>query len=69
MPNLPVSAITLITSSQRFPTSFMETLAGLPITSFRLASTQRRFDRSQERWVDGEANNEIAHCLVRRLDP
>ena len=29
---------------------------GLPITSFRLASSQRRFDRSQERWVDGETN-------------
>ena len=34
----------------------METVAGLPITSFRLASSQRRFDRSQERWVDGETN-------------
>ena len=29
---------------------------GLCITSFRLASTQRRFDRSKERWVDGETN-------------
>jgi single-strand DNA-binding protein len=29
---------------------------GLPITSFRLASSQRRFDRSQNRWVDGETN-------------
>ncbi|MCU1556324.1 MAG: single-stranded DNA-binding protein [Microbacteriaceae bacterium] len=29
---------------------------GLPITSFRLASTQRRFDRSQNGWVDGETN-------------
>jgi single-strand DNA-binding protein len=28
----------------------------LPITSFRLASTQRRFDRSQEKWIDGETN-------------
>ena len=32
------------------------TSEGLPITSFRLASTQRRFDRSQNRWVDGETN-------------
>lgn len=32
------------------------TSEGLPITSFRLASSQRRFDRSQERWVDGETN-------------
>ena len=32
------------------------TSEGLPITTFRLASTQRRFDRSQERWVDGDTN-------------
>lgn len=32
------------------------TSEGLPITSFRLASAQRRFDRSQERWIDGETN-------------
>ncbi|WP_339619962.1 single-stranded DNA-binding protein [uncultured Salinibacterium sp.] len=32
------------------------TSEGLPITSFRLASTQRRFDRSNQRWVDGETN-------------
>lgn len=29
---------------------------GLPITSFRLASTQRRFDRSKGGWVDGDTN-------------
>lgn len=29
---------------------------GLPITSFRLASTQRRFDRAQGRWSDGDTN-------------
>lgn len=29
---------------------------GLPITSFRLASTQRRFDRSNQRWIDGDTN-------------
>jgi single-strand DNA-binding protein len=29
---------------------------GLAITSFRLASTQRRFDRGQDKWVDGETN-------------
>ncbi|MEY4741849.1 MAG: hypothetical protein RL672_599, partial [Actinomycetota bacterium] len=26
---------------------------GLPITSFRLASSQRRFDRAQNKWIDG----------------
>lgn len=34
----------------------LTTAEGLAITSFRLASTQRRFDRSQERWVDGDTN-------------
>ena len=29
---------------------------GLPITSFRLASTQRRYDRREAKWVDGETN-------------
>lgn len=32
------------------------TSEGLAITSFRLASTQRRFDRSHNGWVDGETN-------------
>jgi len=32
------------------------TAEGLPITSFRLASTQRRFDRGSQRWIDGETN-------------
>ena len=29
---------------------------GLPITSFRLASSNRRFDRSLNKWVEGETN-------------
>ena len=29
---------------------------GLPITSFRLACSQRRFDRTQNKWLDGETN-------------
>jgi single-strand DNA-binding protein len=32
------------------------TSEGLAITSFRLASTQRRFDCAQEKWVDGDTN-------------
>jgi single-strand DNA-binding protein len=32
------------------------TQEGLAITSFRLASTQRRFDKAQDKWVDGETN-------------
>jgi single-strand DNA-binding protein len=30
--------------------------AGLAITSFRLASTVRRFDRAKNSWVDGDTN-------------
>jgi single-strand DNA-binding protein len=29
---------------------------GLAITSFRLASAQRRYDRVQQRWVDSDTN-------------
>ncbi|MGV8970486.1 MAG: single-stranded DNA-binding protein [Microbacteriaceae bacterium] len=32
------------------------TSEGLPITSFRLASHQRRFDRTHDKWVDGDTN-------------
>lgn len=32
------------------------TSEGLPITSFRLASNQRRFDRAHDKWVDGDTN-------------
>jgi len=32
------------------------TQSGLSITSFRLASTQRRYDRVKGEWLDGETN-------------
>lgn len=32
------------------------TTEGLTISSFRLASAQRRFDRSQEKWIDVDTN-------------
>jgi single-strand DNA-binding protein len=32
------------------------TNAGLAITSFRLASPQRRFDRAKGEWIDGDTN-------------
>ena len=34
----------------------IKTVAGLPITSFRLASTQRRYDRGAQKWIDAETN-------------
>ena len=38
------------------PPKHIVTNEGLQITSFRLASTQRRFDRAQEKWVDADTN-------------
>jgi single-strand DNA-binding protein len=32
------------------------TSEGLAITSFRLASSQRRYDRVQQSWIDGDTN-------------
>lgn len=32
------------------------TTEGLSITSFRLASSQRKFDRAENKWVNGETN-------------
>lgn len=29
---------------------------GLPITTFRLAASQRRFDRAQQRWIESDTN-------------
>ena len=34
----------------------LTTSEGLAITSFRLASSQRRFDRSQQKWIDADTN-------------
>lgn len=36
---------------------------GLPITSFRLASSNRRFDKTQNKWVEGETNWYTVTCF------
>ncbi|MDP9027989.1 MAG: single-stranded DNA-binding protein [Actinomycetota bacterium] len=36
---------------------------GLSITSFRLASTQRRYDRGAQKWIDGETNWYTVTCF------
>jgi single-strand DNA-binding protein len=36
---------------------------GLPITSFRLASTQRRYDRGTQKWIDAETNWYTVTCF------
>ncbi|MGV3712954.1 single-stranded DNA-binding protein [Pseudolysinimonas sp.] len=38
------------------PPKHIVTNEGLQITSFRLASTQRRFDRGEQKWVDADTN-------------
>lgn len=38
------------------PPKHIVTSEQLQITSFRLASTQRRFDRSEQKWVDADTN-------------
>lgn len=35
---------------------YLKTQEGLDIMSFRLASSQRRYDKKLNRWVDGETN-------------
>lgn len=38
----------------------LTTAEGLAITSFRLASNQRRFDKPTQNWVDGETKRKLA---------
>lgn len=35
---------------------YLQTQGGLVITSFRLASTRRRFDEDRKEWIDAETN-------------
>jgi single-strand DNA-binding protein len=52
----PLSDIITITGIVGTEARAVTTAEGLAITSFRLASTQRRFDKSQEKWIDCETN-------------
>lgn len=47
-----VSVTGLIATTPRH----LVTQEGLPITSFRLASAQRRFDKNQNKWIDADTN-------------
>lgn len=42
------------------------TTSGIPVVSFRVASTQRRYDKGEEKWVDG-ATNWFGVSVYRRL--
>jgi single-strand DNA-binding protein len=47
-----VTVVGLVATTPRH----LVTQDGLPITSFRLASSHRKFDRKENKWVDGETN-------------
>ncbi|MDH6578311.1 single-stranded DNA-binding protein [Kitasatospora sp. MAP5-34] len=36
--------------------SYAQTSAGVPVANFRMAATERRYDRSKGDWVDGDTN-------------
>ena len=38
------------------------TRSGEPVASFRVAATSRRFDRANERWVDGDTHYFSVSC-------
>ena len=59
-------AITL-TGLVATPPRHLVTSEGLPITSFRLASTQRRFDRPQQKWIDGDASRQLERITIQVL--
>jgi len=47
-----ITAVGLVATSPRH----LITQDGLPITSYRMACSARRYDRNQSKWVDGETN-------------
>lgn len=51
-----MSDIITLTGIVATPPRHLVTSAGLAITSFRLASRQRRFDRTRNTWVDADTN-------------
>lgn len=38
------------------PPHHVITSAGFPVTSFRLASTHRKYDKGEGKWIDGDTN-------------
>lgn len=58
MNNSTVQVIGNVATEIRFNT----TAEGIPVASFRLAATERRFDKSTARWVDGEVSWYTVSC-------
>lgn len=59
MSNDTITITGLVATSPRHIT----TGEGLTISSFRLASTHRRFDKDTEKWIDGETNWFTVTCF------
>jgi single-strand DNA-binding protein len=58
MNNSTIQAIGNVATEIRFNT----TPEGIPVASFRLAATERKFDRETSRWMDGEVNWYTVSC-------
>lgn len=58
MSNSSIQVIGNVASEIRFNS----TAEGIPVASFRLAATERKFDRTQSRWVDGDVNWYTVSC-------
>lgn len=58
MNNSTIQAIGNVATEIRVNT----TPEGIPVASFRLAATERKFDRETSRWVDGEVNWYTVSC-------
>lgn len=59
MSNDTITVTGLVATTPRLIT----TGEGLTISSFRLASTQRRYDKDTEKWIDGETNWFTVTCF------
>ena len=58
MNNSTIQAVGNVATEVRFNT----TPEGIPVASFRLAATERKFDRDSSRWIDGEVNWYTVSC-------
>jgi len=65
----------IVTGNVATDVSLNFTKSGTPVAHFRVASASRRFDRSQERWIDGDTHffsiscfRDLAQNVVQSLE-
>jgi len=46
--------MTMVTGNVATDIRFTTTGEGLPVASFRMAATERKFDKNTQRWIDGD---------------